>query len=154
MSSVGLQLDEAAADAAVRMRTVIGQLSRYLRLAHTNKDLSPSQYEVLGTIVRRGPLRMSELATVEGINPTMLSRIASKLEGAGLVVRTQDARDGRVAHLEATRSGRDLYSEIRAERTDALLLALGQLSEEERRALVGALPLLESLADSLKHQSR
>jgi len=50
----------------------------------------PSQYEVLVTIVGRGPLRHAELAVLEGINPTMLSRIVGKLESAGLVARTQD----------------------------------------------------------------
>ncbi|HUZ19490.1 MAG TPA: MarR family transcriptional regulator [Acidimicrobiales bacterium] len=141
-------------DVAGRLRTVLGQLGRRLRLTRTGAELSPSQHEVLGTIVRRGPLRLSALAEAEGLNPTMLSRIARKLEGAGLVARTPDARDGRVVHLAATEAGRDLYEEIRTERTGALVAALSGLSAQERRALAAALPVLESLADALRPAPR
>jgi DNA-binding HxlR family transcriptional regulator len=55
-----------------------------------DSSLSPSQREVLSTIVRRGPLRLSELAAEEGLNPTMLSRIVTNLEAAKLVARRPD----------------------------------------------------------------
>ena len=141
-------------DIAGRLRTVIARLGRRLRMTHADGDLSPSQHEVLATIVRRGPLRLSELATIEGLNPTMLSRIAGKLESADLVTRTQDPGDGRVAHLEATGAGRKLYEEIRSERTDALMLAFDHLSHDERSTLIAAMPVLESLAEMLKHRPR
>ena len=72
---------------ASRMRTIVGRMSRGLRHAGGHSDLSPSQSEVLGTVARRGDVRLSELAAIEGINPTLLSRIIGKLETAGLLVR-------------------------------------------------------------------
>lgn len=137
-------------DVASRLRTTVGRLSRRLRRTRSGEQLTPSQHDVLGTIVRHGPVRLSDLAAAEGINPTMLSRIAGKLEDAGLVARSVDPRDGRVAHLAATPTGARLWSEIRSERTDALARALSRLPEEERRRLAAALPVLESLAESLK----
>ena len=80
-------------------------LGRSLRLTHADQNLSPSQRDVLGTVVRRGPVGLSELASIEGLNPTMLSRIAAKLEGAGLIVRAPDRKDGRAASLAATDAG-------------------------------------------------
>jgi DNA-binding MarR family transcriptional regulator len=150
----GAPTKDAEVDFAGRTRTVIGQLGRRLRLTHSDRDLSPSQHEVLGTIVRRGPLRLSELSAIEGLNPTTLSRVAGKLDARGLVTRTQDPHDGRVAHLDATQVGRELYDAIRSKRTDALRLAFRQLSEDERRTLTEALPVLESLAEALKRQPR
>jgi len=138
------------ADLAVRIRTAVGRLGRGLRLTHADKNLSPSQRDVLGTIARRGSIGLSELATLEGLNPTMLSRIVGKLELAGLVVRTQDPRDARAAQVTATDAGHEAHEQIRAERTDALLLALGQLSEDERDSLGAALGALESLAEALR----
>jgi DNA-binding MarR family transcriptional regulator len=82
----------------------------------------------------------------------MLSRVASKLEEAGRVARAQDPCDGRVVHLAATEDGRQLYQLIIAERTDALLVGLGQLSEAERSMLGEALGVLESLAETLKRR--
>jgi DNA-binding MarR family transcriptional regulator len=142
------------ADVAERLRTVVGRLGRYLRLTHVDGELSPSQREVLATITRRGTLRLSELAADEGLNPTMLSRIVAKLEAANLATRTPDATDARVVRLAATDAGRALCEEIRTERTDALLFALGHLSPEQLHALVGAMPVLESLVDTLKHRDR
>jgi DNA-binding MarR family transcriptional regulator len=125
-------------------------MNRSLRLTHVDGNLSPSQREVLFTITRRGPLRLSELAATEGLNPTMVSRIVSHLEAAKLVVRTSDGDDARVVHLEATAAGRALWEEMRNERTDALLFALERLTKDQRDDLIGALPALESLVETLR----
>jgi DNA-binding MarR family transcriptional regulator len=115
-------------------------------------SLSPSQREVLSTIVRRGPLRLSELAAEEGLNPTMLSRIVGHLEAAKLVTRTPDQGDARVVHLAATEAGQAVWEEIRNERTDALLFALGKLPADQRRTIEQALPVLETLVESLRNR--
>jgi DNA-binding MarR family transcriptional regulator len=124
-------------------------MGRSLRLVHVDGNLSPSQREVLFTITRRGPVRLSEVAASEGINPTMLSRIVSHLESANLVIRTPDTSDARVMHLSCTDQGRALCKEIRNERTDALHSALSQLTVEQRQMLLDALPVLESLVETL-----
>lgn len=124
-------------------------MSRSLRLVHVDGNLSPSQREVLFTITRSGPVRLSEVAASEGINPTMLSRIVAHLESAKLVIRTPDSSDARVMHLSSTDQGRALCKEIRNERTDALQVALSQLTVEQRRSLLEALPVLESLVETL-----
>ncbi len=133
-----------------RLRTVLVRGQRQLRLSYTDDALSPTQLEVLAMVVRRGPLRVAEIADLEGINPTMLSRIVAKLEASQLVTRHVDDADGRVVHVSATDQGRALYEVIHRRRSDALASALEQLSPEERRVLAGALPTLESLIARLK----
>jgi DNA-binding MarR family transcriptional regulator len=135
---------------AVGIRSVIGRLARGLRQAGSQSDLSPSQYEVFGTIARRGDLKLSDLAAIEGINPTLLSRIVAKLEADQLVKRAPDAEDRRVAHVVPTAKGRRRYEQIRNARTDAVSLAIAELTDAERRALAAALPVLESLAATLR----
>ena len=135
------------------LRTAIARLSRHLRQTRAGADLSPTEYQVLATIVRLGPVRLSDLAATEGLNPTMLSRIAGKLEAASLVVRTPDAIDGRVVHLATTKGGRELVSKVRRERTDALSRALDGLPETDRQALLAALPVLDALAEALKDRT-
>jgi DNA-binding MarR family transcriptional regulator len=137
-----------------RTRTVIARLSRRLRQTRAGADLTTSQYQVLATTVRHAPVRLTRLADLEGLNPTMLSRIVGKLEADGLVGRTSDPSDGRVAVLTATRKGRDLVTRVRRERTDALSLVLDGLDDDQRRALVAALPVLESMAEALKDRPR
>jgi DNA-binding MarR family transcriptional regulator len=142
------------AEAAERLRKVVGRLGRSLRLTHVDGNLSPSQREVLSTIARQGPLRLSELATTEGLNPTMLSRIVTHLEDAKLVARIADTADARVVHLALTEAGRALFDEMRNERTDALSFALGELTADERRVVIEALPVLESLVETLRSRNQ
>jgi DNA-binding MarR family transcriptional regulator len=137
-------------EAAGRLRTAVARISRRLRHTQSDRALSPSEWEVLATVARSGSIRVADLAAAEGFNPTMLSRIAAKLEAGGLVERVQDREDGRVAHLAVTATGRRLHAAVRAERTDALLVALDRLTERDRRALVAALPALEAVADHLR----
>jgi DNA-binding MarR family transcriptional regulator len=140
--------------AAERLRRIVGHLGRTLRLTHVDGSLPPSQREVLATIVRSGPLRLSELAAREGINPTMLSRILGHLETAKLVTRRPDEADARVVHLAATEAGRGLHEEMRNERTDALFYALGKLSADQRRVIIEALPALETLVESMRNRDQ
>jgi DNA-binding MarR family transcriptional regulator len=69
------------------------------------------------------------------MNATMLSRVAWRLQDAGLLVRQRDPRDRRAALVEATPAGKRLHERIRAERTDALSQLIEQLGDDERRAL-------------------
>jgi len=135
---------------ASHLRSVIGRMGRGLRSTLTSTELSPSQYDVLATVSFRERVRLSDLAAIEGINPTLLSRIVGKLEDGGLVVREQDESDRRVAHVAVTEKGRELHARIRSERTDVLSLALDGLDDDELAALEHALPVLESLAKTLR----
>jgi DNA-binding MarR family transcriptional regulator len=112
--------------------------------------LTPTKLVVLLTVSRHGPLRLSELAETEGINPTMLSRVTADLVALGLVERSSDAGDRRAAWVKATATGKRLADRIRQERTDALKLALAELPEPDQHSIVQALPALEQLAEALK----
>ncbi len=144
---------DSRAQTAERLRVAIARLGRTLRLTHVDDQLSPSQRDVLSTIARCGTLRLSELAASEGLNPTMLSRIVAKLDGAGLVTRTADPADARVVHVASTARGRSLHEEMKDERRDAILYAIARLSDDERRTLVEAMPVLETLVETLRSRT-
>ncbi|MHB1999628.1 MAG: MarR family winged helix-turn-helix transcriptional regulator [Solirubrobacteraceae bacterium] len=139
----------ANADLPARLRVAIGRLSRRLRNTAASSGLTPSEISVLFTVVRRGPLRLAEIAEIEAINPTMLSRIASRLTALDLIHRGADPSDRRAALVEATDAGRRMRGRIHRERTEAIEAHLVALSAEELRTLAAALPLLERLAESL-----
>jgi DNA-binding MarR family transcriptional regulator len=140
-------------DFPTRMRRAVGRLSRRLRQTHAGAELTPSQYEVLVTLVLHSPVRHAELAALEGLNPTMLSRVVGKLEARGLATRLADDADGRVVHVAVTKEGRDLVARIRTERSDVLRSALSGLSDEAVRTLEAALPALEDLAERLQDRT-
>jgi DNA-binding MarR family transcriptional regulator len=111
--------------------------------------LTPSQISVLFTIVRLGPLGLSELAEIERLNPTMLSRVTAQLSDSGLIRRSADPGDRRAAFVVATAAGRRIRERIHRERTQALSVHVEELQEHEREALWRALPVLEELAEQL-----
>jgi DNA-binding MarR family transcriptional regulator len=93
---------------------------------------------------------MGELADSEGINPTMLSRVVSKLLDNGLLERTSDVDDRRAAWVSITRLGRRLTERMKSERTEAVNAAMGALAPGDRRSIERALSALEALAEQLK----
>jgi DNA-binding MarR family transcriptional regulator len=139
-------------DTAARLRIAIARLSRRLRTtaAGSAAGLTPTKISVLLTVVRDGPIRLSVLAEVESLNPTMLSRVIADLSDKGLVARTSDDGDRRAAWAEVTEAGRRLAEQMRRERTDAVIGALDELAPTDRRVLEQALPALEQLAEHLK----
>jgi DNA-binding MarR family transcriptional regulator len=143
-------------DTPARLRAAIGRLHRRLRptAAGATAGLTLTRISLLNTIHRLGPIRLSDLAAEEGINPTMLSRIVGDLGLAGLIERVGDPQDRRAALVMVTGEGRKLVERMRRERTDVLSVALDGLSQSERRALERALPALERLAEELKPGQR
>lgn len=134
---------------SARLRAVIGRLSRRLRPTLAGSGLTPSQTSILLTVERHGPLRLADLAAIESINPTMLSRITGRLSELGLIARTPDAGDRRAALVESTPAGRRMRKRIQRERTAALQARLQQLSAQDLQALQAALPALERLAEAI-----
>jgi DNA-binding MarR family transcriptional regulator len=136
-------------EATERLRAAIGRLSRRLRPTVAGSGLTPSQVSVLFTVVRLGPIGLSELAGMESLNATMLSRITAQLCDAGLIVREADPQDRRSASVLATAAGRRMRERIHRERARALGAHVEQLDDEQRAALWDALPVLEELVERL-----
>ena len=142
------------ADSTDRLRAAIGKLSRRLRPTVAASGLTPSQVSVLFTIVRRGPLGLSELAEIEAMNPTMVSRIVVQLCELGLIKRESQAEDRRAATVTATASGRRVRERVHRERSRALGERVQELAARERAALLAALPALEHLVELVGERPR
>ena len=139
-------------ETTARLRAVIGRLSRRLRPtpAAVAAGLTPTRISVLLTVVREDRVRLADLAVAEAINPTQLSRTIAQLVETGLVERSADEGDRRAAWVKATPAGKRLAERIRRERTDALNVALQELTAEESERILASLSALEALAERLK----
>jgi DNA-binding MarR family transcriptional regulator len=138
-------------ETAQRLRQTISRLYRRLRVTDASADagLTPARASALLHVDRRGPLRLSDLAEAEGLNPTMLSRMVGDLVEAGLFERSCDPGDRRAAWVQVTEAGAELARRMRGERTQAVLNALDGLSSSQRSSVVKALPALEQLVQQL-----
>jgi DNA-binding MarR family transcriptional regulator len=138
------------AESLTRLRRVIGRLARLLNAAPVSENLTPTQASVLGLVAHRGPVGMTELADIEGLNPTMLSRVVGKLVDDGLVSRLPDPADQRAVQLLATDGGHEVHRRIIDSRTATVAKILDGLSPDVTDALLDALPALEALAEGLR----
>lgn len=130
---------------AGRLRLSMIRLSRQLR-RYDPSELTIAQLSLLASVVRAGPIGVGQLAEIEGLPSPAVTRLADKLEEAGLVARRANPADRRGVHLVATVQGERLFAR-RSEAGNAWLAGhLSALSEDDRLALERAVEVLESLA--------
>jgi DNA-binding MarR family transcriptional regulator len=142
------------ADGVTRLRGVIGRLARQLNASSTGEGLTPSQASVLGLVVFRGPLSLAELAELEGLNLTMLSRVVGRLLELELIRRIPDPADLRSASVVSTPAGQDVDRRVKSQRAAVVSECVDQLTSEQEQALNDALPALDALAEALKKSTR
>jgi DNA-binding MarR family transcriptional regulator len=136
-------------ETAVRLRMVIARLSRQLNATAAGEGLTPSEASALGLIASRGPFGLADLAALEGLNPTMVSRIVSKLDDKHLIRRVQNASDMRAASVEITPTGAEMHDRIRAKRADVVARSFERMPAASQSAIESTLSALELLADEL-----
>ncbi len=136
-------------DELSRLRASLGRISRLVDRQVSGDGLTRTQLSVLGVIAREGPIGMGELAEIEGVNPTMLSRVVAKLESLDLLRRSPDPVDGRVVRVAVTRAGRTMHERLRRERAALFGDNIAGLPDGQADLLRAALPALEGLARQL-----
>jgi DNA-binding MarR family transcriptional regulator len=141
-------------EGAIRLRRVIVKAARQLNASSTGEGLTPSQASVLGLIVARGPMTLPDLGELEGINPTMLSRVIGRLVDMRLIDRNPDPADLRSVSVVSTEAGVRVDQKIKARRAAAVSQCLELLPAADVVALTKALPALENLAETLREQMR
>lgn len=132
-----------------RLRIAVGRIARRMGMFASEEGLTRSQATLLTTVARHDSLGVRDLAEIEGLNPTMCSRMVSKLEESGLLGRSCDPDDKRVVHVHITTAGKGLADELRARRTALFAEHLAGLSEHHVDALHAALPALEALSEAV-----
>jgi DNA-binding MarR family transcriptional regulator len=93
-------------------------------------------YQALWRIVDEGPLRLTALAGLLGVDLSVVSRQVRSLEDNGFVSRMPDPGDARAALVSATDNGRAAFDQTRKQRTEVLDSVLAQWPAEDRAALV------------------
>ncbi|MGO4592500.1 MarR family winged helix-turn-helix transcriptional regulator [Leifsonia sp. 2TAF2] len=131
-------------DVPGRLALAVGRLNR--RIRSSTGGLSHGQLSALSTIVRRGPIRPSEIAAIEVAAAPTITRIVAELESRGLVERMPDPEDRRSLFVSGTEAGTELLLEARSDRARAVAEVLGELTPEQVEAVRAALPALEQVA--------
>ncbi len=141
--------DAQYAELATRLRLAVARLHRRARseAITAGDDVSASRLAALATVEQQGPITLGELAAEEQVQPPSMTRIVARLEEQGLVTREVDPDDRRVARVVVTPAGVELLGVTRTRRTAFLAQRVARFTDDERRTLAAALPLLERMLD-------
>ncbi|NLT05695.1 MAG: MarR family transcriptional regulator [Solirubrobacterales bacterium] len=131
---------------AARLRWALVRMARRLR-QEAGSGIGPSLTAALATVERHGPLTPSELAEREAIKRPAATRIVARLEEEGLVARSADPDDGRVALIAATAAGSELLAAARARKNEYLARRLAELDADDLAAVARTADVLERLLE-------
>ena len=133
-------------DGAARLSLALARLTRVVRRGGDLAGLGPGSISALATLVRGGPMRLGDLAVREGVAPPTLTRIVAGLEESGHVVRTPDPDDRRATLVQATDTAAELVAGVGLARVSRLRDRIDTLADDDLRALLRAVPVIEALA--------
>lgn len=134
---------DSAACVCGRLRRAARALTQLYDDAMAPSGLRITQFSLLRTLARQGPLRITELATIALLDRTALSRNLEPLV-AQEWVKIEAGRDARTREVTLTRAGRaalaralplwrraqaEVARRLGSDRTDALVGLLGSVEE-------------------------
>jgi DNA-binding MarR family transcriptional regulator len=139
-------------DDVERIARAIGDLMRVAgsdrvhaaRQRATGVDLSRTELRFLGVVAEQGPMAVTELGAVLHLSQPTASRTLRRLEEEGLVHRSGDSSDARVARFEITPTGRQVRDRFEAHMALQMDAALAGMSPDRRSELA---ELLEQLVE-------
>lgn len=143
-ASVAPVVEPDRTDVASRLAVAVGRINRRIRPAADG--LSHGLLSALATIVRKGPLRPSDLARLEIVAAPSATRAIAELESRGLVARQPDPADGRSFFIESTDAGVEAVQRARSQRAVLVAELLAGVSADDVAKLAAALDALEAAA--------
>jgi DNA-binding MarR family transcriptional regulator len=150
MSTTSLQRDRT--EVVQGLFDGLMRLSRSLRSrsgdwGHAARDLSRGDIVTLGVVERGGSTRPGQIASMLGVDPSVVSRQLATLDRLGLIARGTDPLDRRAELISVTPQGRERLQEAR----DAMCSALAtRLTGWDPETIAGAAVVVEDLADLLR----
>jgi DNA-binding MarR family transcriptional regulator len=130
-------------------------VSLMIRGVSDNRDLSLTAAATLGSLDRRGPQHITTMAAAEGVSQPSMTQLMQRLEQRGLVARTSDPTDGRVALVSLTDAGKAALAERRQRNTRRVADLLAGLPEDDLHALASALAaVLPAIRDRVGGEAR
>jgi DNA-binding MarR family transcriptional regulator len=130
------------------LRTEINRLAYHLRRPATKSGLTPTCLAALAALARHDQgCRQGDLAVEMGVSPSSMTRLVDIMVKAKWVLRQRDPSDARAFVLRLSAHGRATLDGLRSESTSRLSADVEELTDDERRTLAAAIPILRGIAD-------
>lgn len=116
-------------------RISTGRVASRARSGRSGVMLSRPAISILGTLQSSGPVRLSSLARLTGLEAPLISREIKELSDEGYVVRASDPTDGRAGIVELSSKGSDVWKRFRRAADDINAETFADWSAEDLRTL-------------------
>ena len=123
---------ETAEDALMSLMMALG---RRMRQRQPGDEVDYSAFPILKLLGHQGPMRLSALAQVLGLDASTVSRHARQLEDRGLLERTDDPDDRRASQVTVSVHGNSCLAKGIETRRHVISHALDGWTDEEREML-------------------
>jgi DNA-binding MarR family transcriptional regulator len=123
---------ESTEDALMSLMMALG---RRMRQRQPGDELDYSAFPILKLLSHQGPMRLSAVAQVLGLDASTVSRHVRQLEDRGLLERTGDPDDGRASRVAVSEHGSSCLIKAFETRRGLISAALDGLADDERETL-------------------
>jgi DNA-binding MarR family transcriptional regulator len=123
---------DSTEDALMSLLMAVG---RQLRQRQPGDQIDYSAFPILKLLGHQGPMRLSAVAHVLGLDASTVSRHARQLEDRGLLERTDDPEDRRASRVAVSAQGTECLLQGYQSRHELLTRSLVDLSEDEQDTL-------------------
>ena len=120
-------------------------ITQFLTRRMQHEVLTPSQAAVLTLLQDGRAWRLSDLASATGVRPPSMTELISRMERQGMLRKMDAVHDRRGVTVTITDEGRTLLQALNRRQIDLIARRLVLLSDEEKRLVEQALPLLDRL---------
>lgn len=110
------------------------------------QGLAPSHGEILGSLMARGPLPMTEIARIIDKDKSTITALVNKLIKLGYVEKQRHLADNRICLIALSKKGAELKSNFQLIAQKLRAQSYKNISDEERETL---LRLLTKINESL-----
>src|SRR6478609_9345425 len=142
--------DKALQELASGFREALRHSVYLVRRLDADGELSAAQLSTLKMLLDEGQ-RVGEIARNLGVRVPSATEQIIKLERAGLARREPDPKDSRAVRVILTPEGRDAVDSANRRRNQVMAGILSTLSDQDRKALADALPVIDKINASLQN---
>jgi DNA-binding MarR family transcriptional regulator/GNAT superfamily N-acetyltransferase len=122
---------------------IIGALSEGL----LKSPYSLTEVRVMYELANRGATDAIELRRTLGLDASYLSRILTRFESDGMVLRARSEDDARKQVIVLTDKGWSTFDELDKRQTKEVAELLDRLTEEDQRKLVGSMATIQAILE-------
>ncbi|WP_018763669.1 MarR family winged helix-turn-helix transcriptional regulator [Arthrobacter sp. 135MFCol5.1] len=142
--------DNALQELASGFREALRHSVYLVRRLDADGELSAAQLSTLKMLLDEGQ-RVGEIARNLGVRVPSATEQIIKLERAGLARREPDPNDSRAVRVILTPEGREAVDSANRRRNQVMAGILSTLSDQDRKALADALPVIDKINASLQN---